>query len=325
MNTKNILVAFAIAIVTTSCVSKVIFEEEQSKKKALALENATLRSQLDGLVNGNSSLSLERLKKQAETLSVDKTRIEMELAAIQNRYDTLKKSYDALVANTDENLQEIIALNRTLLEQLETKERELNLKEAALLEKESSIQNAQRDLDVSLQRVVELEAIIAAKDAKMRALKEAISKALTTFEGNGLTVEQRDGNVYVSMQNKLLFESGSWAVNSRGREAVEALGSVLADNKEIAVLIEGHTDNVPFGGRGAVTNNWELSTKRATEIVAILIENTAITKENITAAGRGEYAPIDSNISKEGRAKNRRIEVVLTPKLDEINKLLNKL
>jgi chemotaxis protein MotB len=270
-------------------------------------------------------LSLERLKKQAETLSVDKTRIEMELAAIQNRYDTLKKSYDALVANTDENLQEIIALNRTLLEQLETKERELNLKEAALLEKESSIQNAQRDLDVSLQRVVELEAIIAAKDAKMRALKEAISKALTTFEGNGLTVEQRDGNVYVSMQNKLLFESGSWAVNSRGREAVEALGSVLADNKEIAVLIEGHTDNVPFGGRGAVTNNWELSTKRATEIVAILIENTAITKENITAAGRGEYAPIDSNISKEGRAKNRRIEVVLTPKLDEINKLLNKL
>jgi chemotaxis protein MotB len=325
MNTNNVLIAFVIAFVTSSCVSKVIFEEEQSKKKVLALENTTLRSQLDGLVNDNSSLSLERLRKQAETLSVDKTRIEMELAAIQNRYDTLIKSYDALVANTDENLQEIIALNRTLLEQLETKERELNLKEAALLEKESSIQNAQRDLDVSLQRVVELEAIIAAKDAKMRALKEAISKALTNFEGNGLTVEQRDGNVYVSMQNKLLFESGSWALNSLGREAVEALGSVLADNKEIAVLIEGHTDNVPFGGRGAVTNNWELSTKRATEIVAILIENTAITKENITAAGRAEYAPIDSNIHKEGRAKNRRIEVVLTPKLDEINKLLNKL
>ena len=127
------------------------------------------------------------------------------------------------------------------------------------------------------------------------------------------------------MENKLLFESGSWSVNSRGREAVVALGQVLAQNKEIAVLIEGHTDNVPYGGSGNIKNNWDLSTKRATSFVNILTANNNIPKDNLTAAGRGEHAPIASNNSSEGRSKNRRIEVVLTPKLDEITKLLNEI
>ena len=159
----------------------------------------------------------------------------------------------------------------------------------------------------------------------MTALKNAISAALTNFEGNGLTVEQRDGKVYVSMENKLLFESGSWTVNTRGREAVIQLGNVLAKNPEIAVLIEGHTDNVVYSGNGNIKNNWDLSTKRATSIVSILTENTKILKENLTAAGRGEFAPIIANSTSEGRSKNRRIEVILTPKLDEISKLLNDL
>ena len=157
----------------------------------------------------------------------------------------------------------------------------------------------------------------------MRNLKDAISKALTAFEGKGLTVEQRDGKVYVSMENKLLFKSGSWAVGSEGRQAIEQLGTVLANNPEIAVLIEGHTDNDPFTSGGQIANNWDLSTKRATAIVQILNENGAINPESLTAAGRGEFAPIATNETTEGKAKNRRIEVVLTPKLDEITKLLN--
>ena len=127
------------------------------------------------------------------------------------------------------------------------------------------------------------------------------------------------------MENKLLFDSGSWAVNSRGREAVQQLGSVLAQNKEIAVLIEGHTDNVPYGGSGNITDNWDLSTKRATAIVGILTQNSGIPKDNLTAAGRGEFAPVASNSTSDGRSKNRRIEVILTPKLDEIAKLLNEI
>jgi len=157
----------------------------------------------------------------------------------------------------------------------------------------------------------------------MTKLKNAISKALTNFEGKGLTVEQRNGKVYVSMENKLLFQSGSWAVGSQGKQAVKQLGDVLAENPEIAILIEGHTDNVPYKGNDQLSGNWDLSTKRATAIVKILKENAAIHPENLTAAGRGEFAPIATNDTPEGKAKNRRIEVILTPKLDEISKLLN--
>jgi chemotaxis protein MotB len=122
-----------------------------------------------------------------------------------------------------------------------------------------------------------------------------------------------------------LFSSGSWAVGNEGKKAVEALSKVLGENADIAVLIEGHTDNVPYVANGTIADNWDLSTKRATAIVAILSENKKINKVNLTAAGRGEFSPLESNETAEGKAKNRRIEVILTPKLDEITKVLDEL
>jgi chemotaxis protein MotB len=181
----------------------------------------------------------------------------------------------------------------------------------------------QSDLKERSKRIDELESMIAKKEASMSKLKETLSKALNNFEGKGLTVEQKNGKVYVSMENKLLFGSGSWAVGTEGRKAVVEVGKVLADNPEISVLIEGHTDNVPYNGSGAIADNWDLSTKRATAIVNILGENKAINKQNLTAAGRGEFAPLASNDTAEGKAKNRRIEIILTPQLDEISKMLN--
>jgi len=309
------LIPIALLLLMSSCVSSKIYEDLKDKYDALKAENESLMAQLDGKGGNADAYAVENLRKEIEKLQGEKTALAMELAAEKNKYNRLKESYDALEANSSSALTENLERNRKLLEQLEAKEKALN-EEAARLE------SLQRKLADRSQRVEELEGIIAAKDAKMRALKDAISAALTNFEGNGLTVEQRDGKVYVSMENKLLFESGSWAVNSRGREAVVALGKVLAQNKEIAVLIEGHTDNVPYGGSGNIQDNWDLSTKRATAIVQILTENAGIPKDNLTAAGRGEYAPVDSNESAEGRAKNRRIEVILAPKLDELSKLL---
>ena len=128
------------------------------------------------------------------------------------------------------------------------------------------------------------------------------------------------------MENKLLFQTGSWAVGSEGKKAVVEVGKVLAQNPDIAVLIEGHTDDDKFAGAiGQIENNWDLSTKRATAIVAILSDNKDINKQNLTAAGRGEYAPLAPNTSADGKAKNRRIEIILSPKLDEISKMLNEL
>ena len=315
---KKIVLGIAIISLMTSCVSSKIYEDLQSKYDLLKEENKSLLSQLNEEGNNENSYSLKSLQNEVEKLKAEKSRFAMDLAAFKSSYDRLKDSYDALEANSSTKLTENLELNRNLLTQLEDKEKALALESARLAQ-------LQKDLEERSQRVEELEGIISAKDAQMTALKDAISAALTNFEGNGLTVEQRDGKVYVSMENKLLFESGSWAINTRGREAVVQLGKVLAENPEIAVLIEGHTDTIAYSGNGNIKNNWDLSTKRATSIVSILTENHKILKENLTAAGRGEFSPIISNSTSEGRSKNRRIEVILTPKLDEISKLLNDL
>ena len=127
------------------------------------------------------------------------------------------------------------------------------------------------------------------------------------------------------MENKLLFRSGSWNVEPQGQRAILKFSEILADNPDISILIEGHTDDIPYSGRGPLENNWDLSTKRATSIVKILLENPDILPQNLTAAGRGEYLPIETNSSIEGRAANRRIEVILSPRIDEITQIINTL
>jgi chemotaxis protein MotB len=229
--------------------------------------------------------------------------------AAKNKMKVMQDSYAALEKNSNEALEANMKKNRELLAQLDAKAK--------------ALASEQEKLNASSQRLKELEDLIAAKEASMKKLKETLSKALNSFEGKGLTVEQKNGKVYVSMENKLLFNSGSWAVGTEGKKAVVEVGKVLGDNPDISVLIEGHTDNDPYAGSGPIVDNWDLSTKRATAIVTILGENNKVQKQNLTAAGRSEYAPLASNNTAEGKAKNRRIEIILTPRLDEISKMLN--
>jgi len=301
---KIVFTVFAL-VVLASCVSPKVYKELESKYADLKKDNRTLSADNEALLGA-------------------KTAAENELKQLQSAYDEavaqrdkLQADYNALEKNSSAAIAANSKKNRELLAQLEAKEQ-------ALAAENARLEKLKKELEDRSNRVAELENVIASKDAAMTALKNAISRALTDFEGKGLTVEQRDGKVYVSMENKLLFSSGSWAVGSEGTRAVKQLGNVLGDNPDIAVLIEGHTDNVPYTGNGILTSNWDLSTKRATAIVNILRENNDINPENLTAAGRGEFAPITSNASKEGKAKNRRIEVILTPKLDELSKLLSE-
>ncbi|MCB0446347.1 MAG: OmpA family protein [Gelidibacter sp.] len=314
---KLSLIALTL-VLTTSCVSKKLYTDLESKYADLKKENRKIS-------DDNASLSkslatahneLATLQKNYDSAIAQRNKLQQEYDATKTNLDNLQKSYEALEQNSSSAIAENAKKNRELLAQLEAKEQ-------ALAAENARLEKLKKDMEARSQRIAELENIISSKDAAMTKLKNAISKALTNFEGKGLTVEQRDGKVYVSMENKLLFESGSWAVGKNGREAVKQLGSVLAVNPDIAVLIEGHTDNVPYTGTGQLSGNWDLSTKRATAIVEILRENASINPENLTAAGRGEYAPIASNETADGKAKNRRIEVILTPKLDEISKLLN--
>jgi len=315
---KRLFILTLVIFTSTSCVSSKLYKELEGKYTNLKNDYDTLNADSENVLSDKNALQnqFDQLQSEYDATVLERNQLQQDVTALQKKYDALNDSYTALEQNSSKAIADNVQKNRELLAQLDAKETALAAENNRLLKLEADMQERS-------QRIAELEALIASKDQAMRDLKDAISNALTAFEGKGLTVEQRDGKVYVSMENKLLFKSGSWAIGVDGRKAIEQLGTVLADNPEIAVLIEGHTDNDPFSSGGQIANNWDLSTKRATAIVQILNENEAINPESLTAAGRGEFAPIATNETTEGKARNRRIEVVLTPKLDEISKLLN--
>ncbi|MCO6174345.1 OmpA family protein [Flavobacterium sp. NRK F10] len=319
---RKMILAAVVLSLTTSCVSKKIYQDLESKYANLKKERNALADENEDLKSNNNKLDLEKtaLQSELDKVKAERDKLASDYAATKKNLDNLKSSYSALEKNSNDALESNMKKNRELLAELEAKEKALNAEQERLDKLKS-------DLEASSNRLAELEKMMAEKEAAMAKLKESLSKALNAFEGKGLTVEHRNGKVYVSMENKLLFESGSWTVGTEGRRAVKALGEVLAQNPDISVLIEGHTDNDKILGTigGGVENNWDLSTKRATAIVNILSENKGIDKKNLTAAGRGEYAPLASNETVEGKAKNRRIEIILTPKLDEISKLMNEI
>jgi len=281
------------------CVSFKTFSEiedryanEKMNYRVSQKENILLNNKIDSLS--------QRLESKINFLKTTND----SLFSKQSKLLKLQNDYDVLATRSDSDLKARIIENNALLDSLTYKQYELNK---------------------GLARVSELERLVLEKEQSLNLLKKTLSDALLNFEGNGLTVEQRNGKVYVSMENKLLFKSGSWTVGGEGEKAINQLSNVLAENPEINVLIEGHTDNVPYTGKGPIKNNWDLSTKRATAIVQLLLNNDQILPQNITAAGRGEFMPIGLNSKEEGKSANRRIEVILTPQLDAITDLLENI
>jgi chemotaxis protein MotB len=309
---KKISIGLLILALSTSCVSKKIYNDLENKFADLKKESRAISDENAALLASKKQLESEKetLKKNLDDVNGNLAKVQADYETAKNKMKVMQDSYAALEKNSNESLEANMKKNRDLLAQLDAKAKALALEQEKLSE--------------SSQRLQELEDLIAAKEASMKKLKETLSNALNGFEGKGLTVEQKNGKVYVSMENKLLFNSGSWAVGSEGKKAVVEVGKVLGDNPDISVLIEGHTDNDPYEGSGPIADNWDLSTKRATAIVTILGENKKVNKQNLTAAGRSEYSPLAPNTTAEGKAKNRRIEIILTPKLDEISKMLNE-
>ncbi len=301
----------------SSCVSKKIYEDLEHKYNRLLHSNSELVDSNETLVAQRNQLQsdVKNLEGTLQHLNDRKESLEQEYTAAKARLDKLIASYDALESQSASELSQKAHTIQDLLSQLEDKE-------AALAQESTRLQELQATLDARAKTIDELEALIAAKEAKMTALRQAVSNALSAFEGKGLTVTQKNGKVYVSMENKLLFNSGSWAVGQQGKHAVKQLAGVLNQNPDIEVLIEGHTDNVPYHGT-TLQDNWDLSVKRATAIVRIL-ENKGVNPVQITAAGRSKYIPVADNATPEGRAKNRRIEIILSPNLTKINELLGE-
>ena len=317
---KKIVLGAVVIVLTVSCVSKKVYNELENKYSDLKKENRRLLDDGEDCIKAKNELDLANttLKSELDKTKSERDKLLSDFNSADKNLKTLQASYNALEKNSDEALEANMNKNRELLSQLEAKQK-------ALATEQDRFNKLKGDLQAKSERLAELEALMAAKEASMQKLKETLSKALNSFEGKGLTVQQKNGKVYVSMENKLLFSSGSWAVGAEGRRAVVEVGKVLGANPDISVLIEGHTDDDAYGGSGPIADNWDLSTKRATAIVTILGENKSINKQNLTAAGRSEYAPLASNSTADGKAKNRRIEIILTPRLDEISKMLNEL
>jgi chemotaxis protein MotB len=239
-------------------------------------------------------------------------------------YRTLDSAYNELMAIFNELNRKHKALQ---IDYTEMNQRYSDLLKSSLNKTEQlnlALKQKEDMLSAREKRLTELEAIIRRQDSITNALNQIVKRALLSFNSEELTVEMKNGKVYVSLSDKLLFKSASADIEEKGQEAIKKLGEVLNKNLDIDVLIEGHTDNVPLRSTINFKDNWDLSTERAANIVRILSDISKVNPKRLTAAGRSEYMPKASNESPEGRAKNRRTEIILTPKLDELYKLIDK-
>jgi len=316
-----------------SCVPSRQYEELKQKqancedeREKLTSENRTLNADNDEL-----KADLETIQKRVNELKEDTAYLGKRHRQTSAKYTELNKINDDLLRKLKDMRSEGDLENRKLLDALRDTQLDLQRREDDLRELEKLLNAKERrlnDLEDALKereaRVKELEDLIAEKDAAVRALKDRIAQALLGFKDKGLTVEQRNGKIYVSLEAKLLFPSGSTVVNAEGKQALVELADVIREEKDITILVEGHTDTDPFNGSGAIKDNWDLSVMRATSVVRILTTDGKMEETVLTAAGRGEYVPVADNSTREGKAKNRRIEIILTPNLDELFEIINE-
>lgn len=330
----TIIAVLVSAQLFNSCVPARQYDEMKLKKATCEEENARLKAESASYTTKNNELSTLNAdqKKQIQKLENDTASLGTAQRRLTNLYNELSSSYEKLVANNDKLLaskadetKKVIGQLQMTQEELIKKQDEMAKKEAALNELQASLGKMQGDLKDREEKVRDLQRMLDQKDSLANALRKTVANALSGFEGNGLTITKKDGNVYVSMDEKLLFASGSTVVDKRGEDALKQLSTVLENNKDINVRIEGHTDNVPISG-GPIKDNWDLSVLRATSVTRILTKYGAtIDPVRLIPSGRGPYLPVEPNTTAESKRKNRRIEVVLIPKLNDLmNVMENK-
>lgn len=328
---KLYTIAVIISGLIFSCVPSRKYEELNSKYKTCTEDNASLKNSNKELEEKSNemSVSIEQLKKAVAALEKDTTVMGTSLRLMTTNYDNINKTYQLLLDKNNELLSGNKTTTEKLMkdlqktqEELQSKEDALRTLEGSLTAKEEKLKKLTAELESREKRVNELEAMISRKDSLVTALKNKVKDALLGFENNGLTIEQKNGKVYVSMDESLLFSSGSYAVATKGVDVLKKLAKVLEQNQEINILVEGHTDNVPLNGKGDIADNWDLSVKRATSVVKIITTNSSVNPKRLTAAGRSEYVPLDMSNTSDGRKKNRRTEIILSPKLDELLQML---
>jgi chemotaxis protein MotB len=333
--------ALLACLITVSIVFSAVSCVPGKRYKTLEDTSKTYLNERDALKTENIDLSMtnKELESKSALLEKEAAAMKQDLIKAQNERDKLKEDYNKLLGQVNDlqNAQEdLIKGNvnetRRLLAELKTAQENLQKKEDLLRQLEQSLDTKKASLDEMSfelqkrnQRMVEMEQILDAQKKIVQDLKNKVSEALLGFENKGLTVSMKNGKVYVSLEEKLLFKTASWDIDANGRNALKNLAGVLERNPDIQITIEGHTDIVPYNPSGSqLKDNWDLSVKRATTVVRVLLEGSKINPKRLTAAGRSQYIPVDDRNTSDARQKNRRTEIVLTPDLTELYKLIDK-
>ncbi len=335
MSNFKILIFLGLVSGLFSCVPLKQFQELEDRYNSNKNELRSLKQNNEELEVTNNELSseVERLKNAIEKLEKDTLRLARKVWSLQNRNKELSGAYNSyleemLKNNQDKSSGDLLKHLQTLHEELQKREddliaaeRELEAKRVGLDQAKSNLQVMEKELEQRNKRLYELEGALAEKDSLMNALRTTVADALTGFNDDELAVHIKNGKVYVSMEEKLLFSSGSYQVSAAGVSALNKIAGVLEEKKDINVLVEGHTDDVPYKS-SVLLDNWDLSVKRATSVTRILLNGGSIEPSRITAAGRSEYVPIQKGKTPEARKKNRRTEIILSPNLDQIFNIL---
>ncbi len=313
MNKLFITITFFTLTLSSCIVTKKKYDDLLAQKVRLDADVADRDSLL-----AKANADLQELDDRVKKLSADTTSLGQDLRTTASKLDAMDKEYTQLNNYYKNLLTSSGKLNRDMAQQQEQ-----------LLAIQNNLERTRKmndSLNISLtereKKVRELENIMAAKDKAVLDLKNSISNALLNFKENDLTVNVKNGKVYVSLAEQLLFASGSTEVDSKGVTALQQLAKAIKDQRDIHIMVEGHTDNVPISKKSPyMQDNWDLSVMRATSITKILTK-AGLSPAQVTAAGKGEYVPLAPNTTPQNKQKNRRTEIIITPNLDELFKIL---
>jgi len=329
---KTAVLTVILAALLASCVPSSEFTQLSDKSNTLERERDDLMKENEYLTVENREMKgrIGQVEDQQARLVQDSIRIYGKVKELEKDLNELERAYADLESTHEALLRGNARETRRLLNELQTTQEDLTRKEALLKELEqnvnqqqSNVNRLQAELEARNARLMEMEAMLHEKDRVLDDLRQKVANALAGFEGQGLSVTRKNGRVYVSMDEKLLFKSGSTQVDPNGQRALRQLAVVLVNNPDIDIMIEGHTDDVPFRKGASIKDNWDLSVLRATSILRILLENGQLAPTRITAAGRGEYFPVDPADTPEARRKNRRTEIILSPDFSEVFRILD--
>jgi chemotaxis protein MotB len=311
---KNLLYAIFLLTFLSSCiVTKKKYDDLLAQKIRTEADLADRSAQLEKANTELADLNatLQKLKEDTTNLNVDKRSTGQRLATLEKEYEQLNTYYKNLLNSSGKMNRDMAQQQEQLLSIQENLERTRKLNDSL------SVSLAERE-----KKVKELEQVLANKDKAVQDLRTRISNALLNFKENDISVKVKNGKVYVSLAEQLLFGSGSIEVDSKGVTALQQLAKAIKDQKDINIMVEGHTDNVPISKKSQyMSDNWDLSVMRATSITKILTK-AGVAPQHVTASGRGEFSPLAANDTPQNKQKNRRTEIIITPNLDELFKIL---